>query len=179
MDEPMDIPAARGRAATNPLTRFNRVLALVAMWLAMVGLLTIVAIVFYTVIGRYVFNATPTWAETLALVLVLYVTLFGAAVGVRDAGHIGMESVLVLLSGRYRTALELTIHGLVLIFGIFMVYNGWILGSSVSHYKLANINLPEVVRYVPLVLSGGMIVLFSIEHIVALARGEVVEPTWS
>ncbi len=49
--------------------------------------------------GRYVLNDTPTWAEALALVLVLWVTMFGAAVGVRDAGHIGMESLLVLVSG--------------------------------------------------------------------------------
>ena len=38
-------------------------------------------------------NNTPTWAESLALLLVLYVTMLGCAVGVRDAGHIGMESL--------------------------------------------------------------------------------------
>ncbi len=46
--------------------------------------------------GRYVLNDTPTWAESTALVLILYVTMFGAAVGVRDAGHIGLESLLIL-----------------------------------------------------------------------------------
>ena len=70
------------------------------MYFAVAGLLVIVAIVFYQVFGRYVLNNTPTWAENLALVLVLYVTLLGAAVGVRDAGHIGMESLLVLRAGR-------------------------------------------------------------------------------
>ena len=67
------------------------------MYFAVAGLLVIVGIVFYQVFGRYVLNNSPTWAENLALVLVLYVTLIGAAVGVRDAGHIGMESLLVLL----------------------------------------------------------------------------------
>ena len=56
----------------------------------------------FQVFGRYVMNDTPTWAESLALVLILYVTLFGAAVGVRDAGHIGMESLLVLVPERVR-----------------------------------------------------------------------------
>src|SRR3546814_19665482 len=60
-------------------------------------LLAIVAVVAYQVFGRYVLNDTPTWAESLALVLVLYVTMLGAAVGVRDAGHIGLESVLAML----------------------------------------------------------------------------------
>ena len=62
------------------------------MYLSVAGLLVIVAVVFYQVFGRYVLNDTPTWAENLALVLILYVTHdLGAAVGVRDAGHIGME----------------------------------------------------------------------------------------
>ena len=74
------------------------------------GLLVIVAIVFYQVFGRYVLNASPTWTESLALVLVLYVTLIGAAVGVRDAGHIGMESLLVLAPDRIRNRIELVIH---------------------------------------------------------------------
>ena len=46
------------------------------------------------------------------------------------------------------------------------------------HYKIPNLGLPEAVRYVPLVLSGVLIVLFSIEHIIALLRGEEVEPSW-
>ena len=52
--------------------------------------------------GRYVLNDSPTWAENLALVLILYVTLLGAAVGVRDAGHIGMESLLMLVPDSVR-----------------------------------------------------------------------------
>jgi len=38
--------------------------------------------------------------------------------------------------------------------------------------------LPEAVRYAPLVLSGVLIILFSIEHIIALVRGEEVIPSW-
>ena len=52
-------------------------------------------------------NSSPTWTENLALLLVLYVTLIGAAVGVRDAGHIGMESLLVLVPETLRNRIEL------------------------------------------------------------------------
>jgi TRAP-type transport system small permease protein len=161
-----------------PLTRFNATVARYGMYLSVLGLLVIVAIVFYQVFGRYVLNSSPTWAENLALVLVLYVTLIAAAVGVRDAGHIGMESLLILLPDRVRDRIELVIHVCILLFGAAMAYNGWILGKSVMHYKIANLNLSEAVRYVPLSLSGILIVLFSIEHIIALLRGEEVEPSW-
>src|SRR3954471_13455739 len=100
-----------------PLTRFNATVARYGRYFSVLGLLVIVAIVFYQVFGRYVLNSSPTWAENLALVLVLYVTLIAAAVGVRDAGHIGMESLLALVPQGPRRYLEIVIHALVAIFG--------------------------------------------------------------
>lgn len=173
------MPAHKGANHPNLLTRLNVQLARVGMYLAVTGLFAIVGIVAFQVFGRYVLNDSPTWAENLALVLILYVTLIGAAIGVRDAGHIGMESLLVLLPDRIRNKFEMVIHVLIAIFGGLMIYNGWILGASVSGYKLANINLSEAWRYVPLALSGALMVLFSIEHLIALATGKEVEPTWN
>jgi len=97
---------------------------------------------------------------------------------VRDAGHIGMESLLILAPDRVREKIELLIHVLVLLFGAAMAYNGWVLGASVAHYNIPNLGLSEATRYAPLVISGLMIVLFSIEHVIALLRGEEVEPAW-
>lgn len=178
VDDIVNARLAEAPRMTGPLTRFNATVARGGMYLSVAGLLAIVAIVFYQVFGRYVLNSSPTWAENLALVLVLYVTLIAAAVGVRDAGHIGMESLLVLLPDRLRGRIELLIHALILLFGLAMAYNGWVLGKSVMHYKIANLGLSEAARYVPLSLSGALIVLFSIEHILALLRGREVVPSW-
>ena len=167
-----------GAGATNRFTRFNALLARYGMYFSVAGLFVIVAIVAFQVFGRYVMNDSPTWAENLALVLILYVTLIGAAVGVRDAGHIGMESLLILVPEGPRNKVEMLIHVLVAIFGGAMVYNGWILGESVASYKLANINLSEAVRYAPLVISGALIMLFSLEHLIALINDTEVEPAW-
>src|SRR5215467_1188216 len=107
------------------LTKVNALLARLGMYACVAGLMAIVAVVAWQVFGRYVLNSSPTWAENLALVLILYVTLIGAAVGVRDAGHIGMDSLLVMVPDRWREKIELVIHVLVATFGIAMVYNGW------------------------------------------------------
>ncbi|TFV80642.1 TRAP transporter small permease [Bradyrhizobium frederickii] len=171
--------AVAARPSTGLLSRINAPVARVGMYLSVTGLLVIVAIVFYQVFGRYVLNSSPTWTENLALVLILYVTLIGAAVGVRDAGHIGMDSLLVMLPDHAREKIEIVIHVLVAVFGIAMAYNGWILGSSVGTVKIPNLGLPEVIRYVPLIASGLLIVSFSIEHIMALLRGEEVVPSWN
>ncbi|HEX4780067.1 MAG TPA: TRAP transporter small permease [Usitatibacter sp.] len=160
------------------LTRVNARIARACMYFSVAGLLAIVAIVAFQVFGRYVMNDSPTWTENLARVLILYVTLIGAAVGVRDAGHIGMESLLVLVPEAIRDKIEIVIHVLVATFGAYMVYDGWVLGASVWAYKLPNINLSEGVRYVPLVISGTLIILFCVEHIIASVKGEEVVPAW-
>jgi TRAP-type C4-dicarboxylate transport system permease small subunit len=171
------------RADTNApirglLTSFNATIARFGMYLAVAGLMLIVATVAYQVFGRYVLNNPPTWAESLALLLILYVTLIAAAVGVRDAGHIGMESLLILAPDKVREAVELVIHALVGTFGAIMVYNGTLLGLSVADYKISGLGVSEGLRYVPLVISGALVALFSIEHIIALHRNLDVEPSW-
>lgn len=168
-----DEPPVSGR-----LTRVNALVARLGMYLAVAGLFVIVAIVFFQVFGRYVMNSSPTWTESLALVLVLYVTLIAGAVGVRDAGHIGMESLLVLVPAHVRNRVELVIHVLVMLFGAAMIWNGGVLGLSVASYKIPNLGLPEAVRYVPLVISGLLIISFSIEHVIALLEGKQVVPSW-
>ncbi len=160
------------------LARFTAPLARVCMYIAVAGLIGIVGVVAIQVFGRYVLNDTPVWAESTALVLVLYVTLLGAAVGVRDAGHIGMESLLVLVPERIRNRMELLIHALVAVFGAIMSWNGAILAASVAPYKIPTLGISEAFNQAPLVVSGALIVLFSIEHIIARLRGEEVVPSW-
>jgi TRAP-type C4-dicarboxylate transport system permease small subunit len=138
----------------------------------------LVLAVLYQVIGRYVLNDTPTWAESGAVLLVLYVTMLGMAVGVRDAGHIGLESLLVLAPDTVRLKMELLIHGLVTIFGFVMAYNCAVLAQSVWGYNIPTLGISEAFKYAPPAIAGGLIVLFSIEHIIALLNNNEVEPSW-
>ncbi len=160
-------------------TRLCAGLSKASLVLAVVGLIAVILCVQWQVIGRYVFNDTPTWAEALALLLVLFVTAFGLAVGVRDAGHIGLESMVALLPERWRHRIELLIHALVGTFGALMVYGGgqWMLAKWGE--KKPMLPVPDGIDYLPIVLAGALIVLFSIEHIVALLQGKVVEPSWN
>lgn len=159
-------------------TRFCAVLARLCLKIGVGGLVLLIAAVLYQVIGRYVLNDTPTWAESGAVLLVLYVTMLGMAVGVRDAGHIGLESLLVLVPDALRLKMELLIHVLVLGFGVVMAYNCAVLAHSVWDYKIPTLGLSEAFKYVPPAMAGALIALFSIEHIIALIRGEEVEPSW-
>ena len=159
-------------------TRFCAALARLCLKVGVGGLVLLIAAVLYQVIGRYVLNDTPTWAESGAVLLVLYVTMLGMAVGVRDAGHIGLESLLVLVPDAVRLKMELLIHVLVLGFGVVMAYNCAVLAQSVWDYKIPTLGLSEAFKYAPPAMAGFLIALFSLEHIIALVRGEEVEPSW-
>lgn len=160
-------------------TRLCATLSKLSLMLASVGLVAIIVCVQYQVIGRYLLNDTPTWAEALAMLLVLYVTALGVAVGVRDAGHIGLESIVTLLPEAWRLKLEILIHLLVGLFGALMAHNGYLWTTLKWNDQKPMLALPSGLDFLPLVIAGGLIVLFSIEHIVALLQGKEVVPAWN
>ncbi|SEL11024.1 TRAP-type C4-dicarboxylate transport system, small permease component [Roseateles sp. YR242] len=172
-------PDAAAPAARHPYTRVCAWLSKASLITAVVMLIAIIVAVQAQVVGRYVFNNTPTWAEGLALQLVLYVTALGVAVGVRDAGHIGLESLVSLLPETWRLKLEVLIHALVGLFGALMTWSGWLWTRLKWDELDPMLGLPVGLDYLALVIAGVLIVLFSIEHIVALIRHEEVVPSWN
>jgi TRAP-type transport system small permease protein len=104
--------------------------------------------------------------------------MLGMAVGVRDAGHIGLESLLVLAPEALRLKMELLIHALVLVFGVVMAWQCATLAQSVAAYKIPTLGLSEAFKYAPPSIAGALVALFSLEHIIALLRGTEVEPAW-
>jgi TRAP-type C4-dicarboxylate transport system permease small subunit len=159
-------------------TRFNAWLAKACLMASVAGLYAVVATVSLQVFGRYVLNDTPVWAESLTLVMVLYVALIGAAIVVRDAGHIGMESLLILVPEKIRIRLEMVIHVLVGTFGLLMIWNGWGLTETVMAYNIPTLGISEGYKYFPLVISGVLVFLFSLEHLIAAIQGKEVKPAW-
>src|SRR6187402_146771 len=122
-------------------------LARASLMLAVALLIGVILCVQWQVIGRYVFNDTPTWAEALALLLVLYMTSLGVAVGVRDAGHIGLESLIFLLPEHMRLKLEIVIHLLVAVFGVLMAKAGWMWAVGKWSEKKPMLGVPEGADY--------------------------------
>jgi TRAP-type C4-dicarboxylate transport system permease small subunit len=159
-------------------TRLCAMLSKISLQIAVVGLIVVIYCVLAQVFGRYVLNDTPTWAEQTALLVILYVAMLGTAVGVRDAGHIGLDSFLVLAPAKLRERIELLIHALLIVFGGIMAYFGTKLAIGQWEIGIEALGLPDGLRYVPLALCGAMMVLFSIEHIIATFKGVEVKPSW-
>ena len=85
----------------------------------------------------------------------------------------------MLLPEGPRAKVEMLVHALVALFGGLMLHSGWRWATLKWNEKKPMLGVPEGIDYVPLVIAGALIVLFSVEHIVAMWRGERVEPVWS
>ena len=143
------------------LTALNARLSRWTMYVACICLAGLLAVVVYGVVLRYVFNDAPPYVEQVALLLVISVAMFGASAGVRDAGHIGMDSLVMILPERAQFWCEVAV-----------------LATSTRSDTIPTLGISEAIRYVPVMIAGVLITLFSIEHLIALFRGQEVVPSW-
>jgi TRAP-type transport system small permease protein len=104
--------------------------------------------------------------------------MFGASAGVRDEGHIGMESLVGLLPERPRFWAGVTVGLLTILFGVLLFAGCLMMAISVNDNMIPTLGISESIRYLPGVIAGILITLFSIEHLVAMARGQEVVKSW-
>jgi TRAP-type transport system small permease protein len=160
------------------LSNLNAKLSRWALYFAVACLLGIVATVLWSVILRYGFNQAPAWSEQVALLLVINVAMCAAAVGIRDEGHIGMESLVGLAPPPVQFWVGHLNGMLTIIFGAVLIWGGYLMAVSVYANKITAIGISESWRYMPCIVSGFLIILFSIEHLLATMNNKKVIPSW-
>jgi TRAP-type C4-dicarboxylate transport system permease small subunit len=157
-------------------SRMSARLSLLSLILAGLGLIAMTIIVAWTVFGRYILNATPTWGEPVSLFLMLWFILLGGAVGVRELDHMGFDIGLHYTRGRWKAALVVTNEALVLLFALAMVWYGTELAAKVWSDRLPMIGISKGWDYVPIVGGGFLIALFSIEKLLLFFTGQSPSP---
>ena len=130
------------------------------------------ALVFLTVIfgwlvfGRYVLNATPTWVEQVALLIVVYIGFLGASVGIHRKTHLGVSVFREISPKLIQRLFEFVTHVLMIGFGLIMTIYGYKLTVFRWTTEIPLINVPEGLRAIPIMLSGIFIILFTIGHLI-------------
>ena len=162
----------------NWLTAVNSRLSRWAMYVACACLLGLLSVVVYGVVLRYVFNNAPAYVEQVALLLVISVAMFGAAAGVRDAGHIGLDSLVAMLSTRVQFGCSLVVFVLSVVFGLALLAGSVEMAISTYASTIPTLGLSEAWRYLPVMLGGTLIAVFSIEHLIARLQGTKVIRSW-
>ncbi|MDR3413026.1 MAG: TRAP transporter small permease [Formivibrio sp.] len=160
------------------LTALNSRLSRWALYIACIGLTGLVCIVDYSVVMRYIFNDSPVFAEQAALLMVITVAMFGASAGVRDAGHIGMDIVVLMTPEKWHKRISVVVHCINAFFGALLFSGCLLMADSVYQSTIPTLGISEAVRYLPPIGAGILIILFSIEHLMALFTNKKVIPSW-
>src|SRR5690606_39512043 len=157
----------------------SALLSNVARWLSGFGLLLMALIIGWQVFARYVLNDSPAWSEQAALLLMIWYVMLAAAAGVREDFHIRISVFADAFPGAAGKAVRILAHSVVGLFGAGMVIWGTELAVTTWSHAIPTLALPRGVAYIPIPLSGLLIIGFSIEHILAEARNREVTRTWS
>src|SRR6478735_424763 len=160
------------------LTQLNARLSRWTMYLACICLVGLLSVVVYGVVLRYVFNDAPPYVEQVALLLVISVAMFGASAGVRDAGHIGLDSLVKALPAKAQFWCRVIVYLLSISFAAALFAGGVEMAWSTHDATIPTLGLTESVRYLPVVIAGVLITLFSLEHLIAQFTGHEVVPSW-
>ena len=93
---------------------------------AVVGLMaTLVLDILWQVFARYVLAAPSSWTEELATFLLIWLALLGAAVGLRERAHLGIDYLTAKLPPERRRAVEALAFALTAAFcAIVLTYGG-------------------------------------------------------
>jgi len=148
--------------------------------LVMVVVAVLVLDVLWQVFTRFVLNNPSTWTEELAVFMLVWVSLLGAAVALNRGAHLGIDYFVGKLPDRARLATEVVVFLCVAAFSFFvMVVGGIDLVASTLELEQLSPALHVKMGYVYLAvpISGFFLTLYAViglvERIGELLRGQV------
>ncbi|MBN1974311.1 MAG: TRAP transporter small permease [Sedimentisphaerales bacterium] len=151
------------------IQKFNRLLIKMLEITVILVMGFLVIDVLWGVFSRYVLHNQSPWTEELATMLLIWVSLLGAAIGFIRGSHLGVDYFVGKLSKRKQVIGQIIVYMLVAFFAsLAMIYGGTRL--AVLTFQLAQIspamqlNVGYVYLAVP--ISGFFILIFSIETII-------------
>ena len=136
-----------------------------------IALVVLTVIFGWLVFGRYVLNATPTWVEQVSLLLIVLITFLGAAVGIHENTHLGVSYFREVSSQAVKWIFTVVSHLLMAVFGAVMMVQSYKLMIFKWGSEIPLIHVPEGLRALPITICGGLLLLFSIGHLILMARG--------
>lgn len=146
-----------------------------SLWLAGIGLVAMTLIVAYQVYMRFIVNASPPWTEAASIMIMSWFIFLGAAVGVRENFHMGFDVLLYMLPPGAKPWLRAISDLSILAFAAGMVFYGGELALRGWTVRIPVVGLPQTFTYLPIVISGVLMCLFSLERILLRLAGENVD----
>ncbi|KIL37910.1 C4-dicarboxylate ABC transporter permease [Gordoniibacillus kamchatkensis] len=128
---------------------------------ALIALASMTVIVTLQVITRKLFNHVFFWSEEVTLLLMVWFSFMGIAIGFREKLHMSMDSLTKFFSKRVNRVLDKIIDVCIFLFGLYLIVNGWQFTMLMNESKLPATQLPNSVQYAVMPITGVMICVYS------------------
>lgn len=138
-------------------------------WVVISLFAALVLVVLWGVVSRYLPGVRPSsWTEEMAIYLLVWLTMLGAALGFRSHGHLGVDYFVKKLDPAAARGATVFAELSTFAFAAFaLVYGGWLLVSETLAARQTTpvLGLPVGWFYLSVPLSGLFICAFVIEHL--------------
>jgi TRAP-type C4-dicarboxylate transport system permease small subunit len=161
------------------IAAISRMVSLLALWFSGAGLIVMTGIIFWQVVSRYGFNASPAWAEQSALILMIWFVFFAGAAGVREGFHIRIVAGVNALPERLSRPVRVLAELVIAVFGLALAVWGGELVIRTWDHTVPALGISRGLAYSPAPISGALIFFFALEQAFAAATNRKVAPQWS
>ncbi len=125
-------------------------------------LCSIVILVVYQVVSRYILRWGTPWGEELPLFLNVWFTTCALPLVFRFRGHVAIEFFVQLLPKQLKVMIikltDITVTG----FGVFLAVEGWRISAQFMNARMATIPWPLGTLYVGISLGGASLAIFGL-----------------
>jgi TRAP-type C4-dicarboxylate transport system permease small subunit len=150
-----------GRCTIHAIKLLHRWLGLLTEFVAGTILAIMTVLVFLTVIYRYFLLAPISWGEEMARFLFIALSLFGAAIAMKDGAHFRITILAERFSPAVRTCLELLVAlATSLVLGVVLA-KGWGLALLNRNQESPALGVPMSVPYMAVPLGALLMLLFA------------------
>ena len=128
----------------------------------------LVAMIFTSVLSRYIFNFSLAWAEELAGLFFVWLTLLGSVTGVRKRTHMAINHLVQLMTPEKQRWMNIYIHIAILFFLFILIWKGTEISLATIKDYSAVLRIPIGLYYLSLPVCGILMFLFSSRDILHL-----------
>lgn len=146
-------------------------------WIGVVFLIALTAATFIQVVGRYVFNSSPSWTDEMARYSFVWANMLGAAIALKHGHHAAIDLLPNKLHGIPKAIQKTVVDCLVTFAAGLLLVEGY--KMTVAIYKTGQLSpamrIPVWLVYISIAVGGlGMVIhsaVFLMEDCKTLVRG--------
>lgn len=153
------------------LKKLDAALYQILRWACIVLIAVMLVLIIIQVLFRYFLKIPSPWSEEIARLALVWSVFLASAIGIRNLEHPKIDILTRRFPPAIRKALEIGVYLLIIAFSCVIVYYGakYVMTTSMDHNT--SLRYPKNLFYLPGPVGGALFILYSIGHIVGIARG--------